>query len=81
MKDMPVKGGHCYQQSELLYAALAHLGFEVTRVACWVLMGNAYKEGMPLNHNILLVKVDGATYMCDPGLASASPRYKFKFKK
>ena len=76
LEEMPVKGGHCYQQSELLYAALAHLGFDVTRVAAWVLMGNEYKEGMPLNNNILMVKIDGAgTFMCDPGLASASPRF------
>jgi len=68
-------GGHCYQQSELLIAALEHVGFNVNRVASWVLMGGAYQEGMPVNHNILLVTIKEKHFLCDPGLASASPRY------
>ena len=56
-------------------AALEHLGFHVARVAAWVLMGNQFKEGMPLNHNILWVMTeDDQMFICDPGLASASPR-------
>ena len=74
LDQLPTHGGHCYQHSELMYGALKFLGFDVTRVACWVLMGREFKEGMLLNHNILLVKIDGETYMCDPGLASMSPR-------
>ena len=74
LDHIPTNGGHCYQHSELMYAALNHLGFDVTRVACWVLMGKDFKQDMPLNHNILLVKIDGDTYLCDPGLASTSPR-------
>ena len=74
LDHVPKYGGHCYQHSELMLAALEYLGFDVVRVACWVLMGKAYSKGMPLNHNILMVKIEGSTFMCDPGLASASPR-------
>ena len=74
LDTVPTQGGHCYQHSELMYAALAHLGFDVKRVAAWVLMGNEYKKEMPLNHNILMVKIGQDTFLCDPGLASTSPR-------
>ena len=72
-------GGHCYQQSELLYGALHHLGFKVSRLAGWVLMGREYQPGMPFNHNILLVNIGAKSFLCDPGLASASPRYPLCF--
>jgi len=78
LETLPVHGGHCFQQSELMFAVLEHVGFKVERVAAWVLMGNQYQEGMPLNHNILLVKIGEDTYLCDPGLASASPRFPLK---
>ena len=67
-------GGHCYQQSELLFSALSAVGFTVTRVASWVLMGSEYQEGAPHNHNILLVTLGDSLYLLDPGLASASPK-------
>ena len=72
-------GGHCYQQSELLYAALVHIGLKVSRVAAWVLMGREYQPGMPVNHNVLLVTVKDKIFLCDPGLASASPRFPLSF--
>ena len=60
---------------ELMMAALEHLGFQVKRIAAWVLLVNQYQEGMPLNHNILWVMTeDDQMFICDPGLASASPR-------
>ena len=60
LETLPVKGGHCFQQSELLFNMFQHVGFKVERVAAWVLIGNQYQEGMPLNHNILLVKISVA---------------------
>eukprot|EP00090_Calanus_glacialis_P013304 TRINITY_DN21940_c0_g1_i1.p1 TRINITY_DN21940_c0_g1~~TRINITY_DN21940_c0_g1_i1.p1 ORF type:complete len:294 (+),score=84.58 TRINITY_DN21940_c0_g1_i1:43-882(+) len=78
LETLPLQGGHCFQQSELMLAVLEYMGFKVERVAAWVLMGNKYQEGMPLNHNILLVKIGEDTYLCDPGLASASPRFPIK---
>ena len=68
--------GYCFHQSELMLFALQHLGFHVERVSAWVLMGNPFQEGFPLNHNILVVKVsEDEMFLCDPGVASASPRY------
>eukprot|EP00092_Neocalanus_flemingeri_P077105 GFUD01095703.1.p1 GENE.GFUD01095703.1~~GFUD01095703.1.p1 ORF type:complete len:280 (-),score=87.59 GFUD01095703.1:257-1096(-) len=78
LETLPISGGHCFQHSELMFAVLEHVGFTVERVAAWVLMGNQYQEGMPLNHNIILVKIGEDTYLCDPGLASASPRFPIK---
>ena len=69
-------GGYCFHQSELMMAALQHLGFQVERIAAWVLLGNQFQEGMPLNHNILFVKIEDQMFICDPGLAAASPRYR-----
>ena len=68
-------GGHCYQQSELVFAALTAVGFTVSRLASWVLMGSEFQAGAPHNHNILLVTVGERIYLLDPGLASASPRF------
>ena len=31
LKDVPSQGGHCYQHSELMFAALSYLGFQVER--------------------------------------------------
>ena len=57
-----------------MIAAFQHLGFQVERIAAWVLLGKQYQEGMPLNHNILLVKAEDQMFICDPGFAAASPR-------
>ena len=73
--QVPTQGGHCYQQSELMFAALEHLGFNVTRVPCYVLLGKTFAEVQGFHcHNILLVVIDEQTYLCDPGFASASLR-------
>ena len=59
---------------------LQYVGFTVSRVAAWVLLGNKFQPGMPLNHNVLLVQLqDGTAYLCDPGLAAASPRFPLGF--
>jgi len=79
LEYMSEYGGHCYQQSELLYAALQYIGFNVSRIASWVLMGSEYQSGMPVNHNILMVNIGDRLFLCDPGLASASPRYPLCF--
>ena len=58
-----------------MIGALQHLGFQVERIAAWVLLGRPFQEGMPFNHNILLVKTEDQMFICDPGLAAASPRF------
>eukprot|EP00090_Calanus_glacialis_P018611 TRINITY_DN28881_c0_g1_i1.p1 TRINITY_DN28881_c0_g1~~TRINITY_DN28881_c0_g1_i1.p1 ORF type:complete len:274 (+),score=62.05 TRINITY_DN28881_c0_g1_i1:40-861(+) len=78
LETMSVRGGHCYQHSELMFAVLEHVGFQVERVASYVLLGKEYQEGMPLTHNILMVTIDDEMYLCDPGFAAASPRFPIK---
>ena len=75
LRTVPVSGGLCYQHTELMLAVLERVGFRVSRVAAWVLLGRQYEEDMPVNHNILVVEVGQDRYICDPGLASATPRY------
>ena len=75
MDDLPVRGGHCFQHVELLFNVLEYLGFEATRVLARVLDGDTYIKGMTINHIFLLVKFEGDTYLFDPGLAYASPRF------
>ena len=53
LQDLSLHGGHCYQHSELMIAALEYIGFEVHRIAAWVLMNREYQDWMPLNHNFI----------------------------
>ena len=43
LSSMPVRGGHCYQHSELMYAALVALGYRVDRIASYVLQGETVR--------------------------------------
>ena len=74
LSDLSARGGHCFQHSELMFAVLEYVGFQVERVASYVLLGKQYKEGMPLTHNILMVTIQDSIFLCDPGFAAASPR-------
>jgi len=78
LSDLPTRGGHCYQHSELCYAALIALGYKVSRVSSCVLNGRQYREGMPQTHNILVVSLDGSHYLVDVGFANGSPRFPLK---
>lgn len=71
---MPARGGHCYEHTELLFSVLKYLDYTVSRVSACVLNGKEYKPGLPFTHNILLVTIGQHFYLCDPGLAGASPR-------
>ena len=77
LHEMAARGGHCYQHSELLFSVLEYAGFQVSRVACYVLNNQQYRQGMPLTHNIVMVMVGKEHYLCDPGFSAASPRYGF----
>jgi len=71
-------GGHCYQHSELLYAALTTLGYNVTRVASWVLNGRELRQEMQRTHNILVITIDDKHYLVDTGFGRRSPRYPLR---
>ena len=77
LDTMPARGGHCYEHTELLFSVLEYAGFQVSRVACYVLNNQQYRQGMPLTHNIVMVMVGKEHYLCDPGFSAASPRYGF----
>jgi len=74
LKYMSEFGGHCYQHSELFLSVLNFIGFNVSRIPSWVLLGKPYEQEMPVNHNILWVTIDDQHYICDTGFGSASPR-------
>jgi N-hydroxyarylamine O-acetyltransferase len=60
------RGGWCYEMNGALGAALALLGFEVTRMAGGVHRASLGDQALG-NHLVLKVTVDGAPYLCDVG--------------
>lgn len=61
------RGGMCYETSELMYAALTHVGFDVKRLACAALNGEEYDATRSHNHNILVVTLQRKAYLVDVG--------------
>lgn len=60
------RGGWCYEMNGLLAASLETIGFRVTRLAGAV-MRDLLGDEMIGNHLVLLVDVDGETWVCDVG--------------
>merc|ERR1712032_1782436 len=58
LSSLSICGGHCYQHSELLYAALTSLGYTVIRVGSWVLNGKELRQEMQRTHNILATDLE-----------------------
>ena len=62
------RGGYCFEQNSLFASALEQIGFSVTRLA-----GRAkYRVShvLPRTHMMLLVHVDGGTWVADVGFGS-----------
>jgi N-hydroxyarylamine O-acetyltransferase len=59
------RGGYCFEQNLLFSAVLQRLGFSVRQLAARVLYGSQRK--LPRTHVLLLVDVDGATWLADVG--------------
>ena len=59
------RGGYCFEQNLLFSAVLQRLGFSVTQLAARVLYRSRRK--LPRTHILLLVNVDGATWLADVG--------------
>lgn len=59
------RGGYCFEQNLLFSAVLQRLGFAVTQLAARVI----YPSGrmLPRTHIVLLVDVEGATWLADVG--------------
>lgn len=59
------RGGYCYEQNLLLSAVLQKAGFEVSHLAARVLYRT---QGiLPRTHMLLLLRVDGASWLADVG--------------
>jgi N-hydroxyarylamine O-acetyltransferase len=63
------RGGFCYELNECLYQCLAAMGYEVERLECRVELGGA---GSPFDHQITLVRIDGARWMADIGFGDSA---------
>jgi N-hydroxyarylamine O-acetyltransferase len=59
------RGGYCFEQNLLFSAVLQRLGYSVTQLAARVLYGS--RRIFPRTHILLLVDVDGATWLADVG--------------
>jgi N-hydroxyarylamine O-acetyltransferase len=62
------RGGYCFEQNLLLALALEQLGFPVTRLAARVKYRVSHV--LPRTHMMLLVHVDGGTWVADVGFGS-----------
>lgn len=59
------RGGYCFEHNTLFLAALHLLGFEA--IACEARVRLGALQVLPRTHMLLLVKVEGATWLCDVG--------------
>jgi len=59
------RGGYCFEQNLLFSAVLRRLGYSVTQLAARVLYRSRRK--FPRTHILLLVDVEGATWLADVG--------------
>ena len=59
------RGGYCFEQNLLFSAVLQRLGFSVRQLAARVLYRSRRK--LPRTHILLLVDVEGATWLADVG--------------
>ncbi len=60
------RGGYCFEHGSLMHAALEAVGFAPVRHASRVLLFEPRHESVR-QHMFLTVKIDGATYVIDPG--------------
>jgi N-hydroxyarylamine O-acetyltransferase len=66
------RGGYCYEHSTLFHAVLEHVGFASERHSARVIMV-ATRAAAPRTHMFLSVKIDGQTFVLDPGFGGHGP--------
>ena len=66
------RGGYCFEQNQLLAAALRALGFPVTTIAGRIRLGRQPDEPAGLTHMHLIVACEGRRYLADAGIGSMS---------
>jgi N-hydroxyarylamine O-acetyltransferase len=64
------RGGYCFEQNLLFSAVLQRLGFSVRQLAARVIYRSGRK--LPRTHMLLLVDVEGATWLADVGFGGES---------
>jgi N-hydroxyarylamine O-acetyltransferase len=67
------RGGYCFEQNNLLRAALVHLGFEVRRLEARVRAGVPDDVVTGRTHMALCVAIDGEDHLADVGFGSLGP--------
>ena len=60
------RGGYCFEQNLLLWNVVRQMGFDVTGLAARVSWNAPPDAVLPRTHMLLLVKIDGASYIVDP---------------
>ena len=61
------RGGYCFEQNRLFAVALESLGYAVESLSARVVFNHEDEPLGPRTHMVLLVHVDGQTYVCDVG--------------
>jgi N-hydroxyarylamine O-acetyltransferase len=59
------RGGYCFEHNTLFLAVLRAIGFDV--IACEARVRLGALELLPRTHMLLLVRLEGATWLCDVG--------------
>ena len=66
------RGGYCYEHSTLFSAVLQHAGFAPALHSARVVM-MVQRSASPRTHMFLSVKIDGTTFVLDPGFGGHGP--------
>ncbi len=72
-------GGMCFETNELMYYALEHLGFNVSRVAAYALNGGEHNPATPSSHIFCHVEIDERRFLVDIGYGYNAIRYPLEF--
>ena len=65
------RGGYCFEHNTLFLAGLKAVGFDAIPCEARVRLG--VMEVLPRTHMLLLVRLEGATWLCDVGFGGEGP--------
>ena len=67
------RGGYCFEQNLLFKHALRALGFDATALAARVVWERPSGEVRARSHMVVLVALEGRSYICDVGFGGLTP--------
>jgi N-hydroxyarylamine O-acetyltransferase len=73
------RGGYCFEHATLCAAALEALGFDVERHIGRVVLTTP-RDAAPRTHMFVVVTLDGARYVADPGFGSLAARVPLRLE-